>query len=150
MTAHGRDFENYAVSLIRTWEEARARVSVPEEFSHHLTLGAQVTLWPRIGYRWVDALREAMPDLGLRAEMGTSEDLTRAMTEGTMQVMLTHTPRVRPGLSVERLIEDELVLVAPWEGPNPPICPAATPKWNGGQSSCSFRPSICRALACRG
>lgn len=76
-------------------------------------MGAQVTLWPRIGFRWIDRLREAVPDLGIRAGMRTSEDLTRAMTEGPMQVMLTHTPRVRPGLSVQRLIEDELVLVSP-------------------------------------
>ncbi|QYK43176.1 MAG: LysR family transcriptional regulator [Paracoccaceae bacterium] len=116
LTPNGREFEGYARSLIRTWEEARARVAVPDGFARVLTIGAQVTLWPRIGFRWIDALREAVPDLGIRADMGTTEELTLGMTEGAMQVMLTHTPRVRPGLSVERLIEDELVLVASWEG----------------------------------
>lgn len=119
LTPHGREFEGYALSLVRTWEQARQQVAVPAGFDRHLTIGAQVTLWPRIGFRWIDALRAAVPDLGLRADMGSTEDLTRAMTEGVMQVMLTHSPRVRPGLSVERLIEDELVLVAPWAGATP-------------------------------
>ncbi|MFN3972471.1 MAG: LysR family transcriptional regulator [Gemmobacter sp.] len=119
LTSNGREFEGYALSMVRTWEQARQQVAVPAGFARVLIIGAQVTLWPRIGFRWIDALRAEVPDLGLRAEMGTSEELTRAMTEGVMQVMLTHTPKVRPGLSVERLIEDELVLVAPWAGATP-------------------------------
>ncbi len=119
LTPHGREFQGYAVAMVRTWEEARQHVGVPAGFARTLTVGAQVTLWPRIGFRWIDALRAAMPDLGLRAEMGAPDELTRAMTEGVMQAMLTHTPRLRPGLSAERVIEDELVLVAPWEGARP-------------------------------
>ena len=113
LTPGGQDCDPHARALRRTGEEARQSVALPQGFTWTLTVGAQVTLWPRIGFRWIDRLREAVPDLGVRAEMGTAEDLTRAMTEGTMQVMLTHMPRVRPGLSVERLIEDELVLVSP-------------------------------------
>lgn len=116
LTPTGREFLGYAQSLVRTWEAARAQVALRPGCHRSLTIGAQVSLWPRIGFRWVDALRQRMPDLDLRAEMGTADDLTRAMTEGAMQVMLTCTPRLRPGLSANRLIEDELVLVAPEQG----------------------------------
>ena len=89
ITPSGREFVAYAQSMLRTWEQARQHVAVPDGFSQNLNIGAQGSLWPRLGSRFVDALRNAMPDLGLRAEMGTAESLNRAMVEGVMQIMLT-------------------------------------------------------------
>ncbi len=114
LTPAGMEFESYALSLVRGWEAARQQVAIPEGYKRSLTLGAQMSLWPRLGFRWIDALREALPDLSLRAEVGMPDRLTRAMTEGVMQVSLTYSPTLRPGLSVEKLLDDELVLVAPW------------------------------------
>ncbi len=116
LTPAGQEFESYAQALLRNWEQARQQVAVPEGFSRSLTIGAQVSLWPRLGFRWIDALREALPDLGLRAQLGMPEALTRMMTEGVMQISLSYQPALRPGLSVEKVLDEELVLVAPWEG----------------------------------
>ena len=117
LTPAGKEFEGYALSLIRGWEKARQQVAVPEGFHRSLTIGAQVSLWPRLGFRWIDALRTALPDLSLRAELGMPDRLTRAMTEGVMQVSLTYAPTLRPGLSVEKVLDEELVLVATWPDP---------------------------------
>ncbi len=114
ITPSGREFVVYAKSLLRTWEQARQHVAIPAGFKRSLTLGAQISLWPRLGWRFVDALREQLPDLGLRAELGMPETLTRAMTEGVMQISLTYQPTFHPGLRIEKVMEDELVLVAPW------------------------------------
>lgn len=116
LTPAGHEFEGYAQALLRNWEQARQQVAIPEGFSRSLTIGAQVSMWPRFGFRWLDALRAALPDLGLRAQLDLPEGLTRAMTEGVMQISLTYNPTLRPGLSVEKLLTDELVMVAPWEG----------------------------------
>ncbi|MGV8952749.1 MAG: LysR family transcriptional regulator [Cypionkella sp.] len=116
ITPSGREFVAYAQSMLRTWEQARQHVAVPDGFSQNLNIGAQGSLWPRLGSRFVDALRNAMPDLGLRAEMGTAESLNRAMVEGVMQIMLTYQPNFHPGLQIEKVMEDQLVLVAPWQG----------------------------------
>ncbi|WP_343079653.1 LysR family transcriptional regulator [Ostreiculturibacter nitratireducens] len=118
LTPSGREFEGYAISLVRNWEKARQQVAVPDGFTRTLTLGAQVSLWPRLGFRWVDALRNLQPDLGIRAEVGTPEQLTRAMSEGVMQIALTYTPTLRPGMTVEKVMEEDLVLVARWEDPD--------------------------------
>ena len=115
LTPAGKEFEGFAQVLLRNWRQARQQVAIPEGYRRSLTIGAQVSLWPRMGFRWIDGLRLAMPDLSLKAELGLPDSLTRSMTEGVMQISLTYRPSLRPGLSVEKLLEDELVLVAPFE-----------------------------------
>ncbi|SMX46609.1 LysR family transcriptional regulator [Actibacterium lipolyticum] len=119
LTAAGQEFERYALSMIKIWEEARQQVAIPEGFRKSLTIGAQYSLWPRLGFRWIDALREQMPDLNIRAELGMPDRLTRFLLEGVVQAGLLYTPQLRPGLAVERVIDEELVLVASW--PNPTL-----------------------------
>ncbi|MBP9951334.1 MAG: LysR family transcriptional regulator [Cypionkella sp.] len=117
ITPSGREFVTYAKSLLRTWEQARQQLALPVGFTKSLTIGAQSSLWPGLGFRLIDKLRAEMPDLGLRVELGLPNTFTRAMTEGVMQMALTYQPTFSPGLSIEKVIEDELVLVAPWENP---------------------------------
>jgi DNA-binding transcriptional LysR family regulator len=112
LTASGREFEHYALRLVRVWEESRQQIGLPEGFTRYLNIGAQYALWPRLGYRWIDALRVAMPDLSLRGEVGMPDRITRLLLEGTVQVALLYTPQLRPGLSIRPVMEDELVLVA--------------------------------------
>ncbi len=114
LTNAGREFERYALSMIRVWEEARQQVAIPEGFTRSLTIGAQYSLWPRLGFRWVDALRADMPDLNIRAELGMPDRLTRFLIEGIMQVGLLYMPQLRPGLIADKVLEEELVMVATW------------------------------------
>ncbi|MGJ8623347.1 MAG: LysR family transcriptional regulator [Yoonia sp.] len=117
LTNAGREFERYALSIIRVWEEARQQVAIPEGFTRSLTIGAQYSLWPRLGFRWIDGLRGDMPDLNIRAELGMPDRLTRFLIEGIMQVGLFYMPQLRPGLVAEKLLDEELVLVASWPDP---------------------------------
>lgn len=115
LTSEGQQFEKYALSLIKIWEEARQQIAIPEGYSQALTIGAQYSLWPRLGFRWIDSLQKSMPDLSLRAEVGMPDRLTRFLIEGVVQVGLFYMPQIRPGLTVEPVLDDELVLVASWE-----------------------------------
>ncbi|WP_342777728.1 LysR family transcriptional regulator [Roseovarius arcticus] len=117
LTPAGREFQHYALSLIKIWEEARQQIAIPAGYTKTLTIGAQYSLWPRSGFRWVDRLREIMPQLNIRAEVGMPDRLTRLLTEGVLHAALMYIPQVRPGLSVEKVIEEDLVLVAPWPDP---------------------------------
>lgn len=114
LTSAGREFERYALSIIRVWEEARQQVAIPEGFTRSLTIGAQYSLWPRLGFRWIDRLQAAAPDLNIRAELGMPDRLTRFLSEGVMHVGLLYTPQLRPGLTAEPVLAEELVLVASW------------------------------------
>lgn len=117
LTNAGREFERYALSIIRVWEEARQQVAIPDGFTKSLTIGAQYSLWPRLGFRWIDRLRAEMPDLNIRGELGMPDRLTRFLTEGIMHVGLLYMPQLRPGLSADLLLEEELVMVASWPDP---------------------------------
>jgi DNA-binding transcriptional LysR family regulator len=65
-----------------------------------------------LGFRWLDRLQVAMPDLNIRAELGMPDRLTRFLIEGVMQVGLLYMPQLRPGLEAKRLMDEDLVLVS--------------------------------------
>lgn len=117
LTPAGAQFEPYALNIMRTWNDARQQVAIPEGFTDSFAIGGQASLWPRLGYRWLDALRAEMPELSLRAELGMPDRLTRALNDGLLQAILTYEPNMRPGFVMEPVIEDDLVLVAPWKNP---------------------------------
>lgn len=117
LTPAGREFEAYALSMIKIWEEARQQIAIPEGFTRSLTIGAQYSLWPRLGFRWLDELHKVAPDLSLRAEIGMPDRLTRFLIEGVVQAALTYTPQIRPGLAAEKVLEESLILVADWPDP---------------------------------
>ena len=117
ITPAGREFEPYAASLMKLWEEARQQVSLPEGYTESLSIGAQYSLWSRLGFTWIDRLRSTVPSLGIRAELGMADRLTRFLMEGIIQMSLSYTPQLRPGLTVESLTEETLVMVAAWPDP---------------------------------
>ena len=119
LTPAGLAFERYALSLMRSWEEARQQVGIPPGFTRSLSIGAQYSIWPWLGFGWMDGLRAAAPDLSLKAEAGMPDRLTRLLVEGAVDVALQYRPTVRPGLRVTPVVEEELVLVASW--PNPTL-----------------------------
>lgn len=51
LTTAAREFERYALSLIKIWEEARQQIGVPEGYTKSLSIGAKYSLWPRLGFR---------------------------------------------------------------------------------------------------
>src|SRR4051794_15934725 len=51
------------------------------------------------------------PDVALRAHVGQSEDLMHQVAEGILDLAVLYGPRYRPGLVVELLVEEKLVLV---------------------------------------
>jgi len=119
LTGAGTEFEPFAQLLLRNWEQARQHVAIPEGFTRSLTIGAQTALWPRLGFRWIDALRAEFPDLSIRGELGMPASLTRSMVEGVMEIALTYQPTLRAGLRIAKVTDEELILVASW--PNPTI-----------------------------
>lgn len=114
LTPAGQKFKGFAQEMLRNWEEVRLQVAASDGIERNLTIGAEASLWPRLGFRWVDALRDSLPGLALRAQVGSTETINRSMTEGTMQIALAYHPPKGPGLFSEKVLDEELVLVAPW------------------------------------
>lgn len=115
LTSAGREFRGFATMILRNWEQARQRVSTMDGAPTSLAVAAQPSLWPRFGFRWLDRLRAELPNIAIRAEMARPEALTQMLLSGSVQAVLTYEAVVRPGLATETLMEDQLVMVSPWE-----------------------------------
>jgi DNA-binding transcriptional LysR family regulator len=57
-------------------------------------------------------MRSAAADVSIRSEIGFEEDLMRRLVEGTLDIALMYTPSHAPGLVVEHLFDETLVLVS--------------------------------------
>lgn len=111
-TAAGWHFHPHAVTLVRVWQQARQEVGLPPDFRALLTVGAQFSLWDRLLLQWMGWLRSEVPDVALRAEVGQPDGLMRQLVDGILDIGVMYEPQARPGLRMEKLLDDELVLVS--------------------------------------
>lgn len=139
LTSAGKAFEHYALNLVKLWEDARQHVAIPEGFERTLSIGAQYSLWPRLGFRWIDKIQAQAPSLSISGELGMPDRLTRFLSEGILQCALMYAPNMRPGLEARQVLQDELVLVASW--PNPTL------KMEGRYILVNWGPEFLRAHA---
>jgi DNA-binding transcriptional LysR family regulator len=112
LTPAGRRFLRHAKALMLTLEQARHEVGLPSRFSASITVGARIALWEGFLPQWIGRLRQQMPDLSIRAEIGFEEDLMRRLVEGTLDLALMYTPQHGPGVHVEHLFDETLVLLS--------------------------------------
>ena len=111
LTASGKRFLRHAKNLVRTVEQAQHDVGLPEGFHHVLTLSGRIALWEGFLPQWVRWMRAAAPDVLLRLEIGFESDIMQGLIEGTVDVGVMYTPTSRPGLMVEPLFDETLLLV---------------------------------------
>lgn len=112
LTAAGKRFLNHAKNLVRTLEQARHDVGLPQGYRDVLTMSARIALWEGFLPRWVEWMRQAAPDVSLRLEIGFEADIMQGLIEGTVDIGAMYTPVTRPGLVIERLFDETLLLVA--------------------------------------
>jgi LysR family transcriptional regulator, flagellar master operon regulator len=111
LTSAGEQFLRYAQTLVQVWERARHQVAVPPGRRAVVTVGGELSLWNPLLLDWLLWMRHAAPQLALRAEVGLPESLIDQVTEGILDIAVVYAPHQRPGLKVELLIEEKLVLV---------------------------------------
>ena len=112
LTPAGEQFRRHASAMVRIWGEARQEVALPPRYRYVLSIGAQISLWDGLMMQWLRWLKTACPELALRAQYGVSPTLMQRLVDGALDVGVMYTPQQRPGLSVEPLIEDKLVMVS--------------------------------------
>ncbi|MDP2325165.1 MAG: LysR family transcriptional regulator [Gammaproteobacteria bacterium] len=112
LTPAGRQFYRYARSLLRVWEEARHQVAVPESFTDSLAIAGQYSLWDGYLFDWLPRCRAELPTTAFRVSAGMPNRLMGELLEGIHDLVVIHTPELRPGVRVEELFEDQLILVS--------------------------------------
>lgn len=121
LTPAGRQFQRHAALLTRTVERARQEIGIVTGFRATLTVGGRVGLWEDLLLRWLPIFASLAPDIAVRALIGFEDDLMQALIEGRADIGVMYTPQARPGLTVELLLEERLVMVS--SRPQPPSEP---------------------------
>ena len=111
LTSAGEQFLRHAQTLVQVWERARHQVAVPPGRRAVVTVGGELSLWDPLLLNWLLWMRHAAPQLALRAEVGLPENLINQVTEGILDIAVVYAPHQKPGLNIELLIEEKLVLV---------------------------------------
>ncbi|WP_286222770.1 LysR family transcriptional regulator [Marinobacter apostichopi] len=111
LTADGERFAGRASQLVQTWDAARRELPLPDGADRVVTLGAETSLWNPLLLDWLSALKEDAPTLALRVEVGEPQTLHDKLEKGVMDAALVHQPNYWPGMQIEQLLEEKLVLV---------------------------------------
>jgi DNA-binding transcriptional LysR family regulator len=118
LTVAGEQFLRYAPTLVQLWERARHQVAVPAGQRTMLAIGGELSVWDTLLLPWLVWMRSAAADVALRATVGLPEDLMERVAQGILDVAVVYEPRYRPGLQVELISEERLVMVATPPGPD--------------------------------
>lgn len=121
LTSAGKQFQRHALVLTRTVEQARQQLGIVEGFRATLSVGGRLGLWEDLLLRWLPAFSRHAPDVAVRAMIGFEDELMQAMIDGRTDIGVMYTPQSRPGLTVELLFEERLVMVSTRS--NPPAEP---------------------------
>ncbi len=112
LTAAGRQFQKHAALLTRTVEQARQEIGVISGYRATITIGGRIGLWEDLLLRWLPVFSALAPDVAVRALVGFEEQLMEALIDGRADIGVMYTPHSRPGLTVEPLLEEQLVMVS--------------------------------------
>jgi DNA-binding transcriptional LysR family regulator len=111
LTAAGEQFLRYAPLLVQLWERARHQVAAPPGVREVLSLGGELSLWNPFLLDWLVWMRRSTPQLGVRAQVRLPEELMSQVAEGVIDIAVMYAPQQRPGLKIELLMKEKLVLV---------------------------------------
>jgi DNA-binding transcriptional LysR family regulator len=111
LTPAGEQFLRYAHLLIQVWERAKHQVAAPPGLHAVVAVGAELSLWSPFLLDWLVWMRRSTPQLAVRTQVGLSEALMTQVTEGVLDLAVLYAPQHRPGIKVELLMKEKLVLV---------------------------------------
>lgn len=123
LTPAGEQLLRYAPTFVQLWERARHQVALPPNKQAVLAVGGELSLWNPLLLEWLIWMRQAAPEIALRTKVGIAEDLNTQVAEGVLDIAVLYSPQHRPGLEIELLFEETLVLVTTDPNPKSPIGP---------------------------
>jgi DNA-binding transcriptional LysR family regulator len=116
LTPAGEQFMRYAPLFLQIWERARHQVAVPPGLHAVVAVAGELSLWNPFLLDWLVWMRSSAPQLALRTHVGLAEGLMDQVSEGVIDIAVLYSPQHRPGLKVELLMKEKLVLVTSRRG----------------------------------
>ncbi len=121
LTADGEVFVLYANRLIQTWEAAVRDLPLPEGINKILHIGGEVSLYKPLILNWVRELNKNITSHAIKTKIGDSITLLHQLELGLLDAILVYQPTYWPGLQVELILEEKLILVSSTMKPAPYI-----------------------------
>lgn len=118
LTPAGEQLMRYAPTFVQLWERARHQVALPPNKQTVLAIGGELSVWNPLLLNWLVWMRQAAPAVAVRAKIDLAKDLTTQVAEGVLDLAILYTPQQRPGLEVEHLLNEKLVLVTTHPDPS--------------------------------
>lgn len=112
LTPAGTQFQHHALILTRIWDQARFQVALPTGFSSQVRIGAHYSLWRHFLVRWFGWMKKNAPNIALRTEAHASNTTIQYLSDGLLDIGVVFDPEQRSGFKIERLFEEQLVLVS--------------------------------------
>jgi DNA-binding transcriptional LysR family regulator len=111
LTPAGEQFLHYAPTFVQIWQRACHQVAIPAGRRSLLAISAEVSLWNPLLLNWMLRMRVVAPDIALRSEVGVLDELMRQVAAGVCDIAIMYRPQKLPGLRIEELLKEKLVLV---------------------------------------
>lgn len=111
LTVEGEALARHAATMLRVWDRARHQLGRPKGLAGSLAIGGELSLWHPLLLDWLIWMRRQRPDLAIHARVGLPDEIVRMVAEGALDLAVVYTPTHRPGLRIEPVFEDRLVMV---------------------------------------
>jgi DNA-binding transcriptional LysR family regulator len=111
LTPAGEQLLRYAPTFVQLWQRVRHQVAVPPGHRSVLAIGGEISLWHPLLLEWVLWMRRSLPDIALRVQVDVPQDLINQVAAGLVDAAVMYAPPHRPGLKIDLLLEEELVMV---------------------------------------
>lgn len=106
----------HAENMLVAWQLALQEVGVPESQSLQLALGGTSNLWDTFLQRLLPQLVTQFPNLYIRTEISSSQELTRALLAGRLDIAVVLDSPVNLDLEVRCIGRLELMMVSSERG----------------------------------
>lgn len=121
LTADGQRFIEHATKMVQSWEAAKRDLPLPSGSQQVLNIGGEISLWNPLVQQWLNELNISHHDLAIRTEIGERQSLMEKLEHGVLDIIIVHQPEYWPGIQVEELLEEKLIMVAAKNAPEPYI-----------------------------
>jgi len=111
LTPAGEQFLRYAPTFVQLWQRACHQVAIPAGRRALLSMGAELSLWNPLILNWLLWMKQVAPDIALRTEVSVPDDLMKQVAAGVLDIAIMYRPQNLPGLQIEELLNEKLVLV---------------------------------------
>lgn len=122
LTKAGFAFLGQAETIANTWENAKARASLPKGLTNLFSLACEPNLWGNLAETWMTNLRALHPDTAFEIWSATSREASEWLQSGVSDAALLFEQIVAPNIVSRVFSRDRLVLVSsverevvPWD-----------------------------------